>query len=288
MQTKAFPCALAVSAIVSSQLASPLRARTLPHANPLQELGHDSSTGSWHRPGPSLKPPEVQPGLPERTSKVVAWPPRLYAARAATSLEDILQRTDLVDIAGRVEANWALVEADKPRAYDLIEAASLRHQRLAVSPSRPSEELLEIRVMHGQVAVNLYRLLQRIDPKRSASAEGRARLAAIRSTHQSHAAAAAVAMALRQLAFTDWAESPWDEDDDLDVAWTLEGIRRMGPSQSASNGRMSVAVGWAFGAMVAVGFAGLGMGRGRLGLQKPARQHEGGWVAHDVDPAPPF
>jgi hypothetical protein len=231
----------------------------------------------------------MQHGSPGRAPKVVALPPWRHPSRAATSLEDILQRSDLVDIAGRVEANWNLVEVDKARAYDLIEAASLHYQRLAVSPSRPSEELLEIRAMHGQTALELHRLLGRIDPRRSASAEGRARLESLRSTQQSHAAAATLAMALRQLAFTDWAESPWDEDeDDADVAWTPAGISRTGPGKPASDGGMSVAAGWAFGAMVAVGLVGLGMGRGRLGLHKQARRHDGGWVAHDVDPAPPF
>ena len=69
----------------------------------------------------------------------MAWHPRQHAFRAAASLEEILQRSNLVDIVGHVEANWNLVETDAARAYDLIEAASLRYHHLATRPSRPSE-----------------------------------------------------------------------------------------------------------------------------------------------------
>lgn len=287
MQTKALPCVLAAAAIVSSTMASSLHAQPFLPSGILSDLGHDASTASWHRPGPSPAPPEGYPGSQGAQPQPVAVPHRRDPSRPPTSLEELLRRTDLVDIVGCVEANWGLVQADTARAYDLVEAAALRYQRLAVSPSRPSDELLEIRVMHGQAAVSLYRLLQRIDPERSATTEGRARLESLRATHQSHAAAAAVAMALRQLAFTDWAESPWD-DDEGDVTWTSAGIRRMGPMKSAADGGWPVAARWAFGAMVAVGLAGFGMGRGRLGQCRTSRPRDGGWVAHDPDPDPPF
>lgn len=179
---------------------------------------------------------------------------------SASSLEALLQGSDLLDVAWAVESNWALVERDKARAYELIEAASLRYQRLATSPTRPSEELLEIRVMHGKVAEGLYRLLGRIDPVRGASGENRARLASIGRTHRNHAAAAAVAMALRHLAFTDWTESPWDKDGDAggdgdDDGWRVGGL----PS-------------WGLGAGIAMGLVGLGLGRRRRRTGRPPRR----------------
>ncbi len=288
MQTKALSFLLATAAIVSSPLLSRLHAQPSPGPDSLPGLGRAPHRGSSHRPPSSLGPTGIDRGSPTQAPTAVAWHPRQHAFRAAASLEEILQRSNLVDIVGHVEANWNLVETDAARAYDLIEAASLRYHHLATRPSRPSEALLEIRVRHGRAAVDLHRLLERINPARGTNEASRARLETLQNALQSHAAAAAVAMALRQLAFTDWSESTWDEDRDADIAWTSAGIGSMGDRKPPSGDRLPVAERWVFGAMLAVGLAGLSMATDRLGPRRSTHRCDGGMVAHDAAPAPPF
>lgn len=287
MQTKALPFLLATAAILSSSLLSRLHAQPSPRPNPLPELGRDTNTGSWRRPQASPEPAGIHRGTTTQATWPGAWEPRQHPLDVASSLEEILQRSNLVDVAGRVEANWNLVESDAARAYALIEAASLRYHHLAMTPSRPSEALLEIRVRHGRAAVDLHRLLERIHPARGTNEANRARLETMQNAMQSHAAAAAVAMTLRQLAFTDWSESNWDEDHDGDMAWTNAGIGPMGDRKSPSDDRMPVAARWAFGAMGAVGLAGLGMATGRIGSRRPNQPGDGRSVARNVALAPP-
>ncbi len=288
MQSKALSFLLATAAIISSPPLSLLHAQPSPRPDSLPGLSWDSHTGSSRRPPSSLGPAGIHRGSPTQPPTAVAWHPRQHAFLAAASLEEILQRSSLVDIVGHVEANWNLVEADAARAYDLIEAASLRYHRLATRPSRPSEALLEIRVRHGRAAVDLHRLLERINPARGTNDASRERLETMQNALRSHAAAAAVAMALRQLAFTDWSESTWDEDRDADMAWTSAGIGSMSDRKPPSDDRLPVATRWVFGAMLAVGLAGLGMATDLLGARRSSHRCDGGWVAHDAAPAPPF
>lgn len=289
METHSFACVLALAAIASSSLASPLQPPQALPPDPAPAHRHDPRSGSL--PRTSASPVPVPPELRQRptgaTRGTVALQPRHQPSRPPASIDDILRGSDIVGVMARMESNWELVEADRGRAYERVEAAIRRHHQLAMSPARPIEELLDIRVLHGQAALDLHRLLDRIDPARSAGEECQARLESLRRIQRSRAAAVAVAMAVRQMAFTDWTESPWDEDGDEDVSWASAGMARIRAGWQALEGGGTAAAHWAAGVMLAVGLAGLGVETGCLGWRKPSRKPEGEWMTHDVEHGTP-
>jgi len=129
------------------------------------------------------------------------------------TVQRILKEAHSIDAISRLEANWWLVGRDPVAAYDAIRAESLRRQALAQEPQRPGETLLERSVLNAKLAAELYRLLQRIDPVRYATAESQAELASVRHTRANYVAALEVVNYLRRTAASDWMDGVEEEDE---------------------------------------------------------------------------
>lgn len=185
-------------------------------------------SGSTNRPGALEEALLCASDHPEVARQIQSEASRRHglqatpAAEVHSSLQKILRESKLPDLVREIEAHWALVEKDKTVAYEAIRAASLKHQVQAGVIQTTNGPSLERQAMHGQLAEDLYRLLERIDPDRFASVESQTQLASILQTRENYTAALEIVTALRQLAASEWMEREGELD--MISALCLEGM----------------------------------------------------------------